>query len=158
LHFIIVHVTQIEGLGMEGIYKADTIFQQSKTEEEPITYEDGTIFTIVEEMPYLKQCERIKDSIERKKTSNQTLLKYIYSKISYPSFARENGVEEKAVISFTVMEDGSIQDIFAISGICESIEEECIHLVDNLPRWMPGKQKGKAVRVKYNLPVRFKLN
>ncbi|BDS10430.1 energy transducer TonB [Aureispira anguillae] len=140
----------------EGIYKADTIFQQTQIKEKE-EYQDGTIFAIVEEMPYLRECAHIEDPKERKKTSDQLLLKYIYNTISYPAFARENAAEGKAVICFTVMEDGRIRDVYTISGICESIEKECLKIVNNLPPWNPGKQKGKAVRVKYNLPIRFKL-
>lgn len=142
----------------EGIYKADTIFQQSNPEREQQLYFDGSIFTIVEEVPYLKEFEQIPDIHERKIASDNGLLKYIYGTISYPPFPRENATEGLAIISFTVMEDGNIKDIHAISGICKSIEEECLRIVKSMPVWNPGKQRGKAVRVKYKLPVRFKLN
>ena len=142
----------------EGIYKADTIFQQSKPKRVQQLNSDSPIFTIVEEMPYLEEFEKITDLQKRKKASDNGLLKYIYSNISYPAFARENATEGMAIISFTIMEDGRIEDIYTISGICKSIEEECLQIVKNMPAWKPGKQRGKAVRVKYNLPVRFKLN
>jgi len=142
----------------EGIYKADTIFQQSKPEREQQLYSNDSFFTIVEEVPYLKEFEQITDIHERKIASDNGLLKYIYGNINYPPFPRENATEGLATICFTVMEDGSIKNIYAISGICESIEEECIRIVKSMPAWNPGKQRGKAVRVKYNLPVRFKLN
>lgn len=141
-----------------GIYKQDSIIQQTNVESENRIYGNGDWFTVVEEMPYLKECSLIEDVKERKAASDQLLLKYIYSNISYPPFARENAVEGMALLSFTVMEDGRIEDVYTISGLCKSVEEECLKIVKNMPPWNPGKQEGKNVRVKYNLPIRFMLN
>jgi antitoxin component YwqK of YwqJK toxin-antitoxin module len=141
----------------EGIYKADTIFQQSAPREQPL-YFNGSFFTAIDELPYLKEFEQISDIHERRKKSDNGLLKYIYGMIHYPPFPRENATEGLAIISFTITEDGSIKNIYAISGVCEGIEEECIRIAKNMPPWNPGKKRGKAVSVKYNLPIRFKLN
>ncbi|WMX17133.1 TonB family protein [Aureispira sp. CCB-E] len=143
-----------------GVYKADTIFEQTKVVEERSVQplESGTIYTIVEEMPYLKQFEHIEDIVERKKKSDRFLLEHIYQHIIYPDFAREEGIEGKVIINFTIYEDGSLRDIVVISGVCEVIEKECLRIVETIPAWNPGKQDGKAVRVKYYLPIRFKLN
>lgn len=142
----------------QGIYKADTIFQQTQKFKRIKSHQNGVVFMIVDEMPHLKEVEHITDIAERKKASDQALLKHIYGNISYPSFARENAAEGMAVIRFVIDTDGSVIDIYPLSGVCESIEKECLELVANLPPWNPGKQDGKAVRVRYNLPVRFKLN
>lgn len=152
--------TEYDSLGNtinEGIYQADTIFQQTKVEKEKRVYANGAIFTLVEEMPYLKEFEHMEDIMERKKTSDNRLLKYIYENIKYPSVARRNNVEGLALFTFIVMEDGSITDIHTISGICESIEKECRRIINNMPPWNPGRQDGKAIRVIYQLPIRFKL-
>lgn len=143
----------------EGIYKADSIIQQTLENEALEQYLNGEVMTIVEEMPRFPGCENeAGDNTAKKACADQKLLKFIYSNIQYPSFARENAAEGMVVVSFTVMEDGSIADVYAIRGICEPLEKECIRLVNMMPQWSPGRQNGDAVRVKYNLPIRFKLN
>jgi len=134
-----------------GTYKGDTIFQQTNPLEE-------NDFLSLGEMPYLKEFEEIKNADERKIQSDRGLLKYIYTNINYPTLARENAVEGMAIIQFVVKKDGSIDDITALSGICEGIEKECIRIVKGLPAWNPGTLNGKPVNVSYNLPIRFKLN
>ncbi|WMX13293.1 MULTISPECIES: energy transducer TonB [unclassified Aureispira] len=150
---------EYDTLGMvvnEGMYKADSIIQQTLEVEEAELSENDVI---VDEMPRFPGCEAEEgDHKAKKKCADQKLLKFIYSNIQYPSFARENAAEGMVVISFTVMEDGRIVDVRAIRGICEPLEKECLRLVRLMPQWIPGRQNGKEVRVKYNLPVRFKLN
>lgn len=143
----------------EGIYKADSILQQTLKEEAPKLNKNGGTFAIVEEMPRFPGCEDLAGDHKTKKTcADQKLLKFLYENIKYPSFARENAAEGMVVISFTVMEDGRIEDVRALRGICEPLEKECLRLVNMMPVWTPGRQDGAAVRVKYNLPIRFKLN
>ena len=82
--------------------------------------------------------------------------------IKYPTMARENGIEGMSVVSFTVMEDGTIQDAKILrdpGGGCGKEALRIVKMMNSMPKkWTPGKQRGKSVRVKYNLPVRFKLN
>jgi hypothetical protein len=150
----------LENIIKNGVYKADTIFQETKVvEEKPVELlKPGTVYTIVEEMPYLKQFEDIEDKTERKKKSDQFLLEHIYQHIIYPDFAREESIEGKVKINFTIYEDGSLRDIVVISGVCEVIEKECLRIMETIPAWNSGRQDGRAVRVKYYLPIRFKLN
>lgn len=143
----------------QGIYKADSIIQQTKVVEPPKQYLNGDIFTIVEQMPRFPGCEDLEgDDKAKKACADQKLLRFIYDNIKYPSFARENNAEGMVVMSFTVMEDGSVADIHAVRGVCEPLEKECFRIISVMPIWTPGRQKGKAVRVKYNLPIKFKLS
>lgn len=124
---------------------------------------DDPIFTLVEEMPRFPGCETMKgDSQEKKACADQQLLRFIYKKIKYPEIARENGIQGMAVVSFTVTEYGTIIDSKILrnpGGACGEEALRIVNLMNELPsRWSPGKQEGKSVRVKYNLPVRFKLN
>lgn len=86
------------------------------------------------------------------------MMKYIYNDIKYPFDAREKDIQGKVIVSFTVLEDGSISDIVCYRGICQSMKKECLRIVSAMPKWCPGEQDGKAVKVSYNLPIRFRLD
>lgn len=141
----------------KGMYKSDAIFSQL-LEDEIYTPSDDTILELVEAFPYLVGCEEGSSPEERKKCSDSLLLKTIYEQINYPTFAVENATEGNALINFTIYEDGTINDIVVYSGVCESIEKECLRVIALLPKWNPGRVEGKAVKVEHNLPIRFKLN
>lgn len=85
------------------------------------------------------------------------MLQFIYSNIKYPSIARENGVEGMVVVKFVVEKDGSITLPEVIRDIGAGCGQEALRVVSMMPKWEPGKQRGRAVRVQFNLPVKFKL-
>lgn len=86
------------------------------------------------------------------------MLKFIYDNIKYPAIARENGVEGMVVVSFVVEKDGSISDAKIARDIGAGCGQEAVRVVNMMPKWNPGKQRGRPVRVQFNLPVKFKLN
>jgi len=102
------------------------------------------IFTVVEEQPSFPGGEA-------------EMMKYIQKNLKYPSFAQENGIQGRVTISFTVERDGSITDISAVRSPAEELSKEAIRVVKSMPKWKPGKQRGKPVRVKFMLPVTFRL-
>ncbi|MEO1261498.1 MAG: M56 family metallopeptidase [Bacteroidota bacterium] len=116
------------------------------------------IFKVVEEMPLFKGCEGIEDLATRKKCADETMLQYIYANIKYPKEARKKGIEGMSVVKFIIEKDGSISNAEIIRAIGAGCDEEVIRVVNTMPNWTPGKQRGKAVRVQFNLPVRFKLS
>jgi protein TonB len=87
------------------------------------------------------------------------LYKYLSENIRYPEVAKEAGIQGKVYISFVVEKDGSIADVKILRGIPggKMCDNEAMRVVKNMPNWSPGKQRGKAVRVSYNLPVQFRL-
>lgn len=85
------------------------------------------------------------------------LMQYLASSIKYPVVAQENGVQGRVVVSFVVERDGSITDVQVARSVDPSLDREAQRVVRNMPRWIPGKQNGQAVRVKYNVPVAFRL-
>lgn len=85
------------------------------------------------------------------------MLKFIYDNIQYPGIARENGVEGTVVVQFVVEKDGSITDVKVIRDIGAGCGAEAMRVVNKMPKWNPGKQRGRPVRVQFNLPVKFKL-
>lgn len=139
-----------------GVYDQDTIvFQEILIPDTSgITWDT---LNIIEEMPYMAECEDIEDYEERSACSNRVFLKGIYGSIRYPSKARDQGVEGTALIRFAVMEDGTVDQVKVLRGLCDEIATECVQVVNNLPKWNPGIKDGKPIKVYYTLPIKFKL-
>lgn len=85
------------------------------------------------------------------------LFKYLGENIKYPTMARENGIEGKVYIEFVIDKDGSVTNAVVKRGIGGGCNEEALRVVNSMPRWKPGRQQGNPVKVKYTLPVSFKL-
>jgi periplasmic protein TonB len=106
--------------------------------------EEVQIFMVVESMPAFPGGET-------------ALYKYLAENIKYPQMAKESGIQGRVFVTFVVERDGSVTDVRVLRGIGGGCDEEAIRVVQNMPRWTPGKQRGKSVRVQYNLPVKFTL-
>ena len=102
------------------------------------------IFDVVEEMPSFPG-------------GNGALMSYLASNIKYPVVAQENGVQGRVIVSFVVERDGSISDVRVARSVDPSLDREAQRVGKSMPRWKPGKQNGSAVRVKYTVPVVFRL-
>ena len=85
------------------------------------------------------------------------LFKYLSENIKYPAMARENGIEGTVHIAFVIGKDGSVTGAKVLRGIGGGCNEEALRVVKSMPKWIPAKQKNKPVKVKYTLPVKFKL-
>lgn len=86
------------------------------------------------------------------------LMTYLNQNTRYPAVAQENGVQGRVVVSFVVGKDGHISDVTVLRSVDPSLDKEAIRVVRNMPRWTPGMQGGEPVRVRYNVPVSFRLN
>ena len=82
---------------------------------------------------------------------------YLAKSIKYPVIAQENGIQGRVSCSFVVNKDGSIVDAEVIRGVDPSLDKEALRVINSMPKWSPGKQRGKPVRVKYTVPVTFRL-
>lgn len=102
------------------------------------------VFDVVEEMPSFPG-------------GNAALMSYLNSNTKYPVVAQENGVQGRVIISFVVERDGSISDVKVARSVDPSLDREAQRVVKSIPRWTPGKQNGQTVRVKYTVPVVFRL-
>ena len=102
------------------------------------------IFQIVEEMPSFPGGEG-------------KLMEYVAKNIKYPQIARETGIQGRVFVGFVVEPDGSISNVKLLRGIGGGCDEEAMRVIKSLPKWKPGKQRGKPVRVSYQIPVFFKL-
>jgi protein TonB len=84
--------------------------------------------------------------------------KYLADNLKYPTQARRMGVEGTVIVVFVINTDGSIQDVEVLRGIGGGCDEEAVKVVKNAPKWEPGKQRGRPVRTRMRLPIRFKLS
>ena len=106
-------------------------------EEEP---EEQTIFEVVEQMP------------EFPNGGMAGLMQYLSKNIKYPTIAQENGTQGRVTVQFVVNRDGSIVDAKVLRGVDPYLDKEAIRVISSMPKWKPGMQRGKAVRVKYTVP------
>ena len=86
------------------------------------------------------------------------MLKYIMENIKYPKQIMEEGIQGRVTVSFIVEKDGRVSNVRLLRSVQPLLDKEAIRVVKSMPKWSPGKQKGKPVRVRFNLPVMFKLN
>ena len=86
------------------------------------------------------------------------MLKYIMENIKYPEQAMKEGIQGRVTVRFIVEKDGSISDVKPILSVHPLLNKEAVRVVESMPNWTPGKQHGKPVRVRFNVPVMFKLN
>lgn len=86
------------------------------------------------------------------------MMKYIMENMKYPKQAMKEGIQGRVAVSFIVEKDGSISDVKPILSVHPLLNKEAVRVVKSMPKWTPGKQNGKPVRVRFNLPIMFKLN
>lgn len=110
----------------------------------PIEEEDNVVFQVVETMPSFPG-------------GDASLFKFLGENVKYPVIAQENGIQGRVICQFVVNKDGSIVDVEVVRPVDPSLDKEAIRVIKSMPKWSPGKQRGKSVRVKYTLPVNFKL-
>ena len=107
--------------------------------------EEEVVFVVVEKMPEFPG-------------GQQALFKYLSENVKYPVIAQENGIQGRVICQFVVNRDGSIVDVEVVrSGGDPSLDKEAIRVIKSMPKWKAGQQRGKPVRVKYTVPVNFKL-
>lgn len=124
-----------------GVEIKDYVVEQVEEEE----VEEEVPFAIVEEKPTFQG-----------KDANQ-FTKWVFSKIVYPEIAKENGVQGRVTLQFTIDVDGSVTNVKVLRGVDSSLDKEAVRVVSSSPKWSPGKQRNKPVKVKYTFPVVFNL-
>lgn len=119
-----------------------TEIEEIVVEEEP---DEETVFMIVEDQPEFPG-------------GQAALMEYLRKNIKYPSICRENNIQGRVIIQFVVNRDGTIVDPEVVRSVDPHLDKEALRVVSGMPKWKPGLQRGKPVRVKFTLPVNFKLN
>lgn len=115
----------------------------NKEEEEEV--EEFIPFSIVEDKPTFQGGDA------------NTFTKWVYGNIVYPELAIENGIQGRVTVQFTIDKDGSVKDVKVLRGADSTLDKEAVRVISNSPKWTPGKQRGKAVKVKYTFPIIFQM-
>ena len=109
------------------------------------TYEEDTVYQIVEQMPQYTGGE-------------EAMMKYVAENIKYPQAAKDKNIAGRVFVSFVIEKDGSVNEVKVMRGIGGGCDEEAVRVIKGMPKWKPGIQKGKPVRVSYMMPINFKLD
>jgi len=126
--------------------KTEQVKQAAKVENtSENTTVTGEVFQVVEEMP------------EFPGGNGQELMNFINKNIKYPASAHENGVQGRVIVQYIVTKEGDIVEPKVIRGVDPTLDAEALRVIKMMPKWKPGKQRGKAVNVKFTVPVTFKL-
>ncbi len=126
------------------IDQAEVVEDYTPVEVQEEEVVEAEVFTIVEEMPSYPG-------------GDQKMYEYLGKNIKYPQIARESSIQGRVFVNFVVEPDGSVSNVKVLRGIGGGCDEEAVRVVKSMPKWKAGKQRGKAVRVSYTLPVVFKL-
>lgn len=118
----------------------DTDFDDSRD----LTLERQTVYDVVEQMPSFPG-------------GNAELMNFLYKNIHYPANAVDGKIQGRVVVAFIVRADGKVCNPYVERSVESSLDREALRIVKSMPRWTPGRQNGKAVNVRYNVPVSFRL-
>ncbi|MBQ7773818.1 MAG: energy transducer TonB [Bacteroidales bacterium] len=125
-----------------GVEIKDYVVEQV---EEEVVEEEEIPFAIVEQKPSFQGGDA------------NTFTKWVFGKIVYPEIAKENGVQGRVTLQFTIDTDGSVRNVKVLRGVDSSLDKEAVRVVSSSPKWKPGMQRNKPVKVKYTFPVVFQL-
>jgi protein TonB len=121
------------------------IMDYIETVEEEEVEEEAIPFALVENKPTFQGGDA------------NTFSKWVNSRLEYPEIAKENGIQGRVTLQFTVNTDGSVSDVKVLRGVDSSLDKEAVRVVSSSPKWKPGMQRDKPVRVTYTFPVIFQL-
>jgi protein TonB len=142
----------------------ETIIESTETDQEEIVeiveveeeFEDVDVpFAVIEDVPIYPGCERVSKS-KRRDCFQEQINKHIRKNFRYPEIAQEMGIQGRVYINFVIDKDGSITSI-RMRGPDKNLEKEAQRIISKLPRMTPGKQRGRAVRVPFSIPITFRL-
>jgi protein TonB len=126
---------------------------ESDEDTEIIEEEEETdeVFMIAEDMPMFKGCSD-------DQCTQGEILKFIARNTRYPAIAKENNITGRVFVGFVVDKSGSVTNVKLLRGVDKYLDSEAIRVVKSMPKFSPGRQRGKPVKVQYNIPITFKLN
>lgn len=140
-------IIEDEGIDTEVFieeYTEDLAVEIIALDEEP-EVDEPEFFTIVEDMPKFPG-------------GDKALLKFLVKNTEYPEVAREHGIQGRVFVSFIINKKGVVENVQIARGVDPILDKEALRVVSLLPKWTPGKQRGKAVNVSFNVPINFQLN
>ena len=142
----------------------ETVIESTETDEEEIVeiveVEEEEVdidvpFAVIEDVPIFPGCERVKKS-ERRNCFQERMNKHIRKNFRYPEIAQEMGIQGRVYVNFIISKDGSITNI-RMRGPDKNLEAEAQRIISKLPKMIPGKQRGRPVRVPFSIPITFRL-
>ena len=142
----------------------ETVIESTESDEEMIIedivveddFEDIDVpFAVIEDVPIFPGCERVAKS-ERRTCFQDQMNKHIRKNFRYPDIAQEMGIQGRVYVNFIISKDGSITNI-RMRGPDKNLENEAARIIGRLPKMTPGKQRGRAVRVPFSIPITFRL-
>ena len=142
------YLTETERRGDTVMYSIETFSISGSLFEtllDVATSKEDTVYQIVEEMPQYPGGE-------------QALMEFIAKSVVYPEEAKEKNISGRVFVSFVIEKDGSVNEVKVLRGIGGGCDEEAVRVIKSMPKWEPGKMKGKPVRVSYQIPFNFKLD
>lgn len=122
----------------------DTEIQIVEIQEEEAV-EEAEVFFIVENMPEFPG-------------GDLELRKHIAQNVQYPEIAKENGIQGRVFVQFVVNQKGEVEQVKVVRGVDPALDKEAIRVISTLPKWKPGSQRGKPVKVSFTVPINFQLN
>lgn len=117
----------------------------------------GTGEIMMGSYPYFSECENAQDAIEQFTCTRQKLMDYLNRNIRYPDIPREMGIEGTVYLSFVINEQGQVEDITILRSVDRAIDNEAVSVLKKAPEFVAGKQNGKAIKVRFEVPINFKL-
>ena len=133
------------GVALDDATLGVEIMDYIETVEEEEVEEEAIPFALVENKPTFQGGDA------------NTFSKWVNSRLEYPEIAKENGIQGRVTLQFTVNTDGSVSDVKVLRGVDSSLDKEAVRVVSSSPKWKPGMQRDKPVRVTYTFPVIFQL-
>ena len=142
----------------------ETVIESTETNEEEIVeiveveeeYEEVDVpFAVIEDVPIFPGCEKVKKS-ERRDCFQEKMNKHIRKNFRYPEIAQEMGIQGRVYVNFIIAKDGQITNI-RMRGPDKNLEKEAQRIISKLPSMIPGKQRGRPVRVPFSIPITFRL-
>ena len=116
--------------------------------------EEDVPFMIVENMPAMGDCKKLRGD-ERHQCTQLEIIKYVSKNTKYPPIAKDAGIQGTVFVYFVVGKDGKVKDVRVLREVDSRLDAEAIRVVESLPTFEPGEQRGKAVSVQYTIPVKF---
>ncbi|MDP7436166.1 MAG: energy transducer TonB [Flavobacteriales bacterium] len=129
----------------------DTEIEIIEDEED---FEEDTPFMIVENMPAFGPCLRMRGD-ERHQCTQMEIIKYVSSNTKYPPIAKDAGIQGTVFVYFVVGKNGKVRDVKVLREVDPRLDKEAVRVVESLPTFEPGQQRGKSVSVQYTIPVKF---
>jgi len=154
----IIEVVEDEKEVEETVIESTETTQEEVIEEVEVLEEEIEVdvpFAIIEDVPLFPGCERVKKS-ERRNCFQEKIQRHIAKNFRYPEIAQEMGVQGRVYVQFVIDKDGSITSI-RTRGPDKNLEKEANRIISKLPNMTPGKQRGRAVRVPFSIPITFRL-